>query len=56
VAGAGLEYHLWHGFIARAEYLHYDFTAATYSFPTPIDPVNAGATINVVRGGVSYKF
>jgi outer membrane immunogenic protein len=53
VAGAGLEYHLWHGFIARAEYLHYDFAKTTYSFTVP---VNASTAIDVVRGGLSYKF
>jgi outer membrane immunogenic protein len=55
VAGAGLEYKLWSNFIARAEYLHYDFATTAYSFPVLVSP-NAGSTIDVVRGGLSYKF
>jgi outer membrane immunogenic protein len=54
-AGAGLEYHLGYGFIARAEYLHYDFAKTAYSFPIFISP-NAGTTIDALRGGLSYKF
>jgi outer membrane immunogenic protein len=56
-AGAGLEYYLGHGFIVRAEYLHYDFVKNTYSFPQqPAFGANATSTIDVVRGGLSYKF
>jgi opacity protein-like surface antigen len=57
-AGAGLEYHLGHGFIVRGEYLHYDFVKNTYSFPdsNPAFGANAASTIDVVRGGLSYKF
>jgi outer membrane immunogenic protein len=51
VAGAGLEYKIWGNFIARAEYLHYDFGEAStthgYNFVEKVD---------TVRGGVSYKF
>jgi opacity protein-like surface antigen len=54
-AGAGLEYYLGHGFIVRAEYLHYDFAKTTYSFPTGFS-TNAATTIDAVRGGLSYKF
>jgi opacity protein-like surface antigen len=46
-AGAGLEYKVWGNFIARAEYLHYDFAK---------DSNNAKTTVDTVRGGVSYKF
>jgi outer membrane immunogenic protein len=55
VAGGGLEYKLWGDFIARAEYLHYDFAKTAYSFPEVLSP-NASSTVDVVRGGVSYKF
>jgi outer membrane immunogenic protein len=55
-AGAGLEYHLGHGFIARAEYLHYDFTKSTYSSGFNGPPASASTTIDAVRGGLSYKF
>jgi outer membrane immunogenic protein len=51
VAGAGLEYKVWGNFIARAEYLHYDFNK-TSVWPS----VNVSETVDVVRGGVSYKF
>jgi len=51
VAGAGLEYKFWGTFIARAEYLHYDFgeasTTHAYNFIEKVD---------IVRGGLSYKF
>lgn len=55
VAGAGLEYKFWGNLIARGEYLHYDFAKTAYSFPVIFSP-NAGSTIDVVRGGLSYKF
>jgi outer membrane immunogenic protein len=54
VAGAGLEYKLWSNFIARAEYLHYDFGKTTYN--VGLDIFNAKTSIDVVRGGLSYKF
>jgi outer membrane immunogenic protein len=49
VAGAGLEYKLWGNFVARAEYLHYDFDKTVADFTLT-------ETIDVVRGGLSYKF
>jgi opacity protein-like surface antigen len=52
VAGAGLEYKFYGNWIARAEYLHYDFGTTTFGdfgFPTTL-------TVDVVRGGLSYKF
>ncbi len=55
-AGAGLEYHLGHGFIARGEYLHYDFSSATYSNGFNGPPASASTTIDTVRAGLSYKF
>jgi opacity protein-like surface antigen len=50
VAGAGLEYKFYGNWIARAEYLHYDFDKTA----TDLGPFSQ--TINVVRGGLSYKF
>lgn len=52
-AGGGVEYYLGHGFIVRGEYLHYDFAKTTYDLPFG---ANAASTIDVVRGGLSYKF
>jgi opacity protein-like surface antigen len=52
-AGAGLEYKVWGNFIARAEYLHYDLGKNTYNL---IAPLNASTTVDVARGGLSYKF
>jgi outer membrane immunogenic protein len=50
-AGAGLEYKIWDHFIARAEYLHYDFAkTSTPNFG------NFRESIDAVRGGLSYKF
>jgi outer membrane immunogenic protein len=55
VAGGGLEYKLWEHVLVRGEYLHYDFAKTTYSFPL-VGGVNATSTVDVVRGGLSYKF
>ena len=46
-AGAGLEYKLVEHILLRAEYLHYDFAK---------DDNNAKNTVDVIRGGLSYKF
>jgi outer membrane immunogenic protein len=54
VAGGGLEYKLWEHVLMRAEYLHYDFARTTYS--TPLAVINAASTVDVIRGGLSYKF
>ena len=51
VAGGGLEYKLIEHLLLRAEYLHYDFGKTT--FPN-FD--NVKNTVDVVRGGLSYKF
>ena len=51
VAGAGLEYKLVDHILLRGEYLHYDFGKTT--FPG-FD--NVKETVDVVRGGLSYKF
>jgi outer membrane immunogenic protein len=50
VAGAGLEYKLWGNFLARAEYLHYDFEKVS------VPDATIKESIDVVRGGLSYKF
>jgi outer membrane immunogenic protein len=52
VAGAGLEYKLVDHVLLRAEYLHYDFGKTT--LPNIGD--NFKETVDVVRGGLSYKF
>ncbi len=51
VAGAGLEYKVWGNFIARAEYLHYDFGKVTYG-----DGFSGKSAVDVARGGLSYRF
>jgi outer membrane immunogenic protein len=60
VAGAGLEYNVLDHWMLRAEYLHYDFgTVFNLIGPgaTPaVDNLNARTAVDVVRGGVSYKF
>jgi outer membrane immunogenic protein len=66
VAGAGAEWKLWDtGMMVRIEYLHYDFGSASFAFDTSINNEDKLSsfnlplerlTINVVRGGVSYKF
>jgi outer membrane immunogenic protein len=50
VAGAGLEYKLVDHVLLRAEYLHYDFQKQSI----PRD--NFSETVDVVRGGLSWKF
>jgi outer membrane immunogenic protein len=51
VAGAGLEYKLVDHVLLRAEYLHYDFGKDTFpSFD------NVKETVDIVRGGLSWKF
>jgi outer membrane immunogenic protein len=52
VAGAGLEYKLFGPVIARAEYLHYDFGKTTVTNFGD----NVKTSVDVVRGGLSYKF
>jgi outer membrane immunogenic protein len=63
VAGAGAEFRLGaSNWIGRLEYLHYDF--GTVESATTVVATGAGSfadsggrqTIDVVRGGVSYKF
>jgi outer membrane immunogenic protein len=55
VAGAGVEYKFYNSWILRAEYLHYDFEKQAFSFPVAISP-NMSETVDLVRGGISYKF
>jgi outer membrane immunogenic protein len=55
VAGGGLEYKIFNNWIARAEYLHYDFGKEKFNFPVFFPPIMS-ETIDIVRGGVSYKF
>jgi outer membrane immunogenic protein len=60
VAGAGLEYKLLDRWLLRAEYLHYDFGSAGNLYGVnalpPVDNLSVRNTVDVVRGGVSYKF
>lgn len=61
VAGAGLQFKLAPTVLVRAEYLHYDFGKTHYAFPigtgTPIDVgVNAKLNVDVIRGGVDFRF
>ena len=55
VAGGGLEYKLTHNLLLRGEYLHYDFGSVGYAFE-PFGTVNAKLTVDVARGGLSFKF
>ena len=67
VAGAGVETRLWDSnWLARAEYLHYDFGdsgdlyPATFfdgvtTFPVFPSTMSSHLTVDVVRAGVSYK-
>jgi outer membrane immunogenic protein len=50
-AGAGLEYKLLEHVLVRVEYLHYDFAKTTIGV---FD--NVKETVDVVRGGLSWKF
>jgi outer membrane immunogenic protein len=57
VAGAGLEYRLFEHVLLRAEYLHYEL--GTVTLPALISPgnnISIRNNIDVVRGGISYKF
>jgi outer membrane immunogenic protein len=55
VAGAGLEYKVWGPLVARAEYLHYDFAKTGFTGPA-FGTDNIKESVDVVRGGLSYKF
>jgi outer membrane immunogenic protein len=55
VAGGGVEYKFYGHWIARAEYLHYDLGNATFTFQNGISGSGA-QEVNIVRGGLSYKF
>jgi opacity protein-like surface antigen len=58
VAGLGVETRLWDSnWLARVEYLHYDFLDSGSSFSTGSVPSTSGhLTADVVRAGLSYKF
>jgi outer membrane immunogenic protein len=61
VAGAGFEYKILENWMLRAEYLHYDFglinnNINTDGFSPHLDGTIARNTVDVVRGGLSYKF
>jgi opacity protein-like surface antigen len=54
-AGGGTEYKLTPNLLLRAEYLHYGFGSETYTFSGG-GSVNSKLSVDVVRGGLSYKF
>lgn len=54
VVGAGAEVLLTQNITARAEYLRYDFSGQNYN--TVIGPVKVSPNLNVLRGGLNYKF
>jgi outer membrane immunogenic protein len=57
VAGAGVEYKFAGHWVARAEYLHYDFGKETFSgFLAVPSTATMSETVDLVRGGISYKF
>jgi len=62
VAGVGAEVKLFGNWVGRVEYLHYDFgtveaTTTVVTTPGTSFSDNAGRqTIDVIRGGLSYKF
>jgi outer membrane immunogenic protein len=58
VAGVGAEARLWNtNWLARIEYLHYDFGDSGSSFDNTGVTFSSGRlTADVVRGGLSYKF
>jgi opacity protein-like surface antigen len=57
VAGAGLEYRLFEHVLLRAEYLHYELGTVTLpALLSSHDNIGIRNGIDVVRGGISYKF
>jgi outer membrane immunogenic protein len=57
VAGGGLEYKVWGPVIARGEYLHYGFGGkGLNNFANANAQPNVSQSVDLVRGGVSYKF
>jgi outer membrane immunogenic protein len=55
-AGGGMEYKLTPNLLLRAEYLHYGFGSKTYTFFDGDASFNSKLSVDVVRGGLSYKF
>src|SRR5262249_39140989 len=53
-AGGGVEYRLTPNLLLRGEYLHYGFASTTYNIGDI--PVDSKLSVDVVRGGLSYKF
>ena len=56
VAGAGVEWAFSSNWIARAEYLHYEFDGKTHFQPSLVAGINHDLKLDVVRAGLSYKF
>jgi high affinity Mn2+ porin len=55
-AGAGIEWGVSPGWVLRAEYLHLGLNSQHFAFPASGQSIQATASIDVVRGGVSYLF
>jgi outer membrane immunogenic protein len=55
-AGAGLEWGFARNWAARIEYLHLDLGTQSFLFPLAAQRIDAKATIDVARFGLSYKF
>jgi len=51
----GAEYKLLPNLLLRAEYLHYGFGSEAYDFGGGA-VLNSKLSVDVVRGGLSYKF
>jgi opacity protein-like surface antigen len=62
VVGVGGEVRVSGNWLARLEYLHYEFgtsetaTVVTQNVPGSFTETNSNQKIDVVRAGVSYKF
>jgi outer membrane immunogenic protein len=56
VAGAGLEYKIFGPLSARGEYLHYGLGSQSIGAGTAFGADTLKESIDVVRGGLSYKF
>jgi outer membrane immunogenic protein len=56
VAGAGLEYKIFGPLIARGEYLHYGLGSQSINAGSAFGADTLKESIDVVRGGLSYKF
>jgi outer membrane immunogenic protein len=56
VAGGGIEWMFAPNWMARAEYLHYEFDSKLHFNPNPLFGIPTDLKMDVARAGVSYKF